>query len=237
MGISGGLLPVNFDRALAEYSKTNDLALQAAALAATDKARSVALSRMRSEMRSAGLGRLGNAISSQSDLTKRGSVFPLPGGGWRASGLIFLRTRSERTLGALESYTLGADIRPVRGRYLWLATDQIPKFVGRKRMTPELYNQGGFDRRIGPLVKVKSVNGRPLLIVRNVGVGALGQPRSARSLLKTGRARRGQLAKQFLVAFVGIPRTSREARVDLIAIARREHELLRERLFQFLGRI
>jgi hypothetical protein len=188
--------------------------MEAGALIATDRASREGLRAVRAQMASARLGRLGNALSAGSDLRKNGRVRQLGAGGFSASGWVAIRSRSERTLGAIEAYTEGADIRPVKGRWLWIATDQIPARAGRYRMTPQRYVQAGFDTKIGPLVQIRSVNGRPLLVVKDASVNAAGRPRSARRLRRNGQSYKGQRPKVFIVAFIGIPRTSRAARVD-----------------------
>ena len=95
----------------------------------------------------------------------------------------------------------------------------------------------GLDARIGKLVPGKSSNGRPILIVRNVGISLAGKKRSARSLTKSGRARKGQVAVDFIVAFYAIPNTTREARYDAIAELRAVQAQLPELHRQALGRI
>lgn len=195
--------------------------MEAAALIATDQASLRAKSEVRSAMTSARLGRLGNAVDNTSDMQKRGSPKRYPNGGFAASGVLFVRSQSERTKGALESYTQGAEIRPKSGRYLWFATDEIPRLTNKVRMTPELYRKNGFEQKIGPLVQIRGIDGTPLLVARNVGVNAAGKPRSARSLTKAGRPRKGQRLKEFVVAFIGIPRTSRAARVNVREILTR----------------
>lgn len=189
-----------------------------AALIAADRAGRRALTRIRSEMQAAGLGRLGNALGSDSDVRNGKGVHRYGRAGFSASSTIFIRSGSARSRGAIEAYTEGAQIRPRRGRWLWIATDEIPRVTGRERMTPELYRRNGFEQKIGPLVLIKSVNGRPLLVVKNVGVSEAGRRRSARSLTKNGRLRKGQRMKEFVVAFYAIPFTSRAARVDARAI-------------------
>ena len=87
-------------------------------------------------------------------------------------------------------------------------------------MTPELYVKNGFEQKIGALVYVKSVNGNPLLVVKSASVALSGRTRSAKSRTKTGLLKKGQGAKEFIVAFIGIPRTSRAARVDVSAVMR-----------------
>lgn len=176
-----------------------------------------ALSDVRASMQSARLGRLGLAIGATSDLDK-GRVHRRGRSSFSVSSTIHLRTRSERTIGAIESYTAGADINPRRGRWLWFASDDIPRVTGRYRMTPELYRKNGFEQKIGPLVFVRSINGSPLLVIKSASVSASGRPRSAKSLTKRGSPRKGQVAKEFIVAFIGIPRTARAARINVSAI-------------------
>lgn len=227
----------NFDAAFSEFYRFAEQRAEAAALIATDRARRSALGRLRSDMQAAGLGRLGNGLSSTSDLAEGRGVHRYGNGGFSASGTVFIRSRSERTRGAIEAYTEGAEIRPRRGRWLWIATDQIPRVTGRFRMTPELWIRNGFDRKIGPLVRVTANNGMPLLIVRNVGVAASGKSRSARSLLRSGRPRKGQVATDIIVAFIGIPHTSRQARIDVAEIMRSAAAELPQLFYQALGRI
>lgn len=195
--------------------------IERAALTATRRAAELAKTNLRGEMSGAGLGRLGQAIGSTSDAQKGRGVFRRPGGGFSASGIVFIRTRSERTRGAIEAYTEGADIRPVRSRWLWIPSDQIPRLgAGRYRLTPGTWRSSGMEAKIGPLVRVRASNGNPLLIVRNVGVALSGKSRSARALTKRGLPRKGQAAQEFIVAFIGIPRTARSARIDVTAVMR-----------------
>lgn len=212
-----------------------------AALIATDKGAAIAKSDLRSAMGEARLGRLGQAIGSGSDLRKNGRVKSYGPGRFSASGWLFVRSRSERTLGAIKAYTQGADIRPVRGRWLWIATDEINRLAGSNRrgngyrMTPALYRANGFEKKIGPLVEIKGINGAPLLVVNNVGVNAGGKKRQAKSLTKSGFARKGQIAKELIVAFYAIPRTSRAARVDVHQIITSVQNRMPELISQALG--
>lgn len=201
-----------------------DRRLELAALEATDKAAKSAVRSIRTAMQSAGLGRLGNGLGAASDLSSGRGIHRKEGGAWSASGVVFIRSRSERTRGAIESYTQGAEIRPTRGRWLWIATPDIQRLAGgkgkRQRVTPGNWKALGLDQRIGPLVFLKSVNGNPLLAVQGAGVALTGATGSARSLRKNGTARRGQLKRELLIAFIAIPRTSRAARVDVNSIMR-----------------
>jgi len=177
-------------------------------------------SAIRERMASASLGRLGNAVDARGEAR----VFRYGDEGFSVSAQFFIRSRSERTLGALAAYTEGAEITPRRGRWLWVPTDNIRRLAGSNRkgqgfrLTPALWRANGFDQKIGPLVLIKSVNGYPLLVVRNVGVDLSGRKRSARSLKLNGEARKHQIRKEMIVAFIGIPRTTRAARVNLTEI-------------------
>jgi hypothetical protein len=218
----------NFD----EFRKQGIQVLEQRALKRTDEAARNALRSLRAQMSGAGLGRLGNALTSGSDMKKGGRVERMGAEGFRVSGWIVVRTRNERALGAIEAYTEGTDIRPVRGRWLWIATDDIPSRVGRHRMTPKRYRDGGFEQKIGKLEYVRSVNGYPLLVVRNVGISTVGKSRSAKSLRKNGQPRKGQRAKEFLVAFIGIPHTVRAQRVDARSVIKAEADALGPAIFR-----
>ena len=129
-------------------------------------------------MRSAGLGRLGNAIGNGGDLGKRGAVRS-QGGGWSASGWVHVRSRSERTAGAIEAYTAGAEIAPRKGRRLRIPSDDIPARVGRRSVTPETYTLLGWSPKIGPPVFGLTPSCRWLLVGSGVRLSASGKSRSA----------------------------------------------------------
>lgn len=197
-----------------------------AALIATDKAARRALEEIRSDMQSSGLGRLGNALGASSDLKKNKRVYEKGGGLFSASGNIHIRSKSERAVGAIISYTEPTTtILPRRTSLLWFPTDEIQRLVGkgkdRKRLEPRYWRQYGLEGKIGPLERITAKDGTELLIVKNVGVSGSGKSRSARSLTKSGRPRKGQVAKDFVVAFVGIPQTMRKQRTNPLAIAQR----------------
>lgn len=236
--ISANFVPADFKGSLNDYLRFMVERAESAALKSTDRAAKTAKARIRTEMGSARLGTLGNAFAAKSDLDRGGIQVRYGGnGGFAASGIVYVRTKSERTLGAIQAYTEGADIRPVRSRWLWIATDNIPRVTGRYRMTPELWVKNGFDQKIGPLVVVRSVNGYPLLVVKNVGLSAAGSRRLAKSLTKRGMPRKGQIEKQFVVAFIGIPFTSRAARVDVQNIIDEVRAELPQMFIEALGRI
>lgn len=232
---------VSFPNAFDDLEKFARLRAEAAALEATRRAAVIAKGRIRDGMKNAGLGRLGNAVDQSSDAEKRGSVYR-QGEGFSASGVVFVRSRSERTLGAIESYTQPeTTILPVRGKWLWIPTDAMQRVAGkaksRQRLTPGNWQQLGMEKKLGPLRYLKSVNGRPLLAVENVGVSATGAARSARSLTKKGYARKGQVKRELLVCFIAIPRTSRRARIDVQAILQSVAQELPALFNDALGRI
>lgn len=235
-------MPVDtsFPDIFAEMDRFAEARAERAALEATKTAARRGVLRIRDAMKNAGLGRLGSALGNSSDLEKRGTVYRR-GDGFSASGVVFVRSKSERTRGAIESYTVGSEIRPVRGRWLWIPTDDIQRVAGSKadkaRLTPGNWSKLGMDRKLGPLVFAKSSTGNPLMIIKNVGVSATGAARSARSLKKSGAPRKGQIAKEFIVAFIAIPRTSRQARVDVPAILKSVAGELPALFNEALGRI
>lgn len=204
-----------------EYRRYSEQRLGQAMLKAADVASKGAKADIRDAMSGAGLGRLGQAIGQESDLSKGLGVHSLPNGGFSASGMMMVRG-SQRSHGAVEAYTEGADIRPIKSQWLWIATDAIPKRAGRYRMTPALYNSSGLAARIGPLVMVRRSNGYPMLVVKGVGVLAA-SGRGARRLPKRGGVRAGRVEAS-IVAFIGIPYTSRLSRVDVPSIVRARAE-------------
>jgi hypothetical protein len=184
---------------------------------------------IRKQMAGAGLGRLGNAITHTSDL-QMGRRFKSRGGNdFSVSGVVYIRRSGERTRGAVDAYTSlsSVTISPRNSSgLLWFPTDDIQRLVGRgkgrKRLEAKDWARSGMAARLGPLEPITAKDGTQLLIVKNVGLSASGKAGSAKSLTKRGRARKGQVAVDFVVAFVGIPQTSRKRRVDVIAIAKRK---------------
>lgn len=73
-------------------------------------------------------------------------------------------------------------------------------------------------------------------MVKGASVSGSGKARSAKSLRKDGGLRKGQVAQKLIVAFIGIPRTSRQARVDVPAIMREAQASLPELIEQQLRR-
>ena len=187
---------------------------EAALLEASHRAGRIATSRIRQAMSGAGLGRLGNAVDATSDLEKGGRLHRSPGS-VSASSSIHLKSRSPRTVGAIEAYTEGATIRPRNGGWLWIPSPELQRRVkGGRRVTPGNWKSSGLEQRIGPLVKIPGRHaGEVLLIVPAVTVRQEGRP-SPRKLPKRGGVRAGRVLRENFVAFTGIRSTSRQARVD-----------------------
>jgi hypothetical protein len=204
------------------WFRENDARLERAFLTGTARGARRLVENLRGEMAGAGLGRLGQAVGDRSDKQRGGIQRRYGNGGFSASAQVYVRSGSARSRGALVSYLRGADIRPVRGRWLWIPTDDIRRIAGvgsdKRRVEPGNWKQFGLDQKIGPLTLIKGPNGNPLLIVKNVGVSAAGKARSAKALTKRGLPRKGQVAREIVVAFVAIPRTARAARVDIDAL-------------------
>jgi hypothetical protein len=196
--------------------------LERASLIATDRAARGAQTGIRAAMAGAALGKLGNAIGYGSDLKRGRGVKRFGDGGFRCSGWVFIKGRSERTVGAVISYTEGSEIAPVRARWLWIAVPELQRVVGKgkgkQRLTPATYNSMGLDKKIGPLIFVMGRHsGEALLIVKRVTFDRFGRggakhgPRAVPRRGGIGGSR--QLATN-AVMFVGIKRTARSARLS-----------------------
>jgi hypothetical protein len=194
--------------------------IQQAALRATDRAAAQAKTRIRAEMAAAGLGRLGQAIGSGSDLKQSGQVHRR-GDSWSASGWVFVRSGSRRSRGAIEAYTEGASIRARNpSGLLWFPTDDIMRYArvplpssggnssGRVRLTPKLWSRT-YAAKYGRLFRIGNT-----LFVKNATLSLSGKRRSIKPLTKRGKVPKGQVQQELIAAFIGIPQTSRTARVD-----------------------
>lgn len=186
-----------------------------ALLVASHRAGQVATTRIKAAMGAAGLGRLSRAIGATSDLDKGGQVHRSASKSISASSAIHLRSRSERTVGAIQAYTQGATIRPRNGGWLWIPSPELQRRVkGGARVTPGNWRSSGLEARIGPLVKIPGNHaGEVVLIVPAVTTRVDGRARPLR-VPKSGRARAGRVLRENFVAFTGIRSTSRRARVD-----------------------
>lgn len=185
----------------------------------SDRAAMRLKTQIRQDMAGAGLGRLGQAITATSDKQRGGQMYRR-GGVSRASGIVYIRTRNPRTVGAIISYTEGAEITPKKGRWLYFPTDQAQRIVGkgkgRKRLVPADWKSSGMEAKLGPLFRIRAAGGNPLLVVRDVGVSEVGgRGGKPRGLTKSGRPRKGDRVASLVVMFIGIPRTSRKVRLNV----------------------
>lgn len=184
-----------------------------AALIATDRAATDLKNELRTSFASARLGRLGMAFGSFSFLKAGRPVIRSGESGFFAGGRVIVRSRSERTQGAIQIYSQGGDILPSKG-WLWMPTDNVPKRVGRYKMTPSRYMASSLATSIGPLIQIDGRHeGESLLVVRDVTARLAGSSKPRR-LPSSGRVRVGRQAVKQIVMFVGIRRTSRAGRVD-----------------------
>jgi hypothetical protein len=184
---------------------------------AIDKAARQAQRNVSVKIRSVGLGRLGNAVGYTSSYQKLKVATAEP------YGVIYARGGDQSLAGgALEAYSRGTTIRPTgrNGDWLWIAARAIPKKVGRRRMTPALYNSSGFAASIGPLEFKPIGGGKALLVVKRVSISA----KNGRAKALGKRSSRTRIPVKEVVAFTGIRVTRRAKRFDkdaeVFAVAR-----------------
>lgn len=167
---------------------------------------------VKQKIAAAGLGRLGNAIGETSSKRLRrpfGDPF----------GVVFAWGGSEgRAQQALYAYTTGVTIRARNKIWLAFQTNAIPRRAGplRKRMTPELYKQSGFEQSLGKLVFKPIGPNKALLVIQNVTL----QPKTGRARPAGKRPTKTRVFKKETPAFILIKNTRRAKRVDDLAVAR-----------------
>ena len=120
-----------------------DRRAQAAALQATKEAAEEAKGSIRSAMAQAGLGTLGMGIGSGSDAQKTGTVHAKDNGRWSASGWVFIRSQSPRTVGAarglccLAHYCAWASWCSAAFTMLAASTPKNPRSAARVSLRPK----------------------------------------------------------------------------------------------------
>jgi len=184
--------------------RRHDRALYRAAQFATEKASADAAVHIRARIQTVGLGRLAGAVGQTSSM-KKGQTPTTP------YGAIYARGSDESRAGqALEAYTQGVTIRARNKEWLAFATPAVPRVIGRRRLTPELYRQSGLVGSIGPL-QFKPISANlAFLVVKNVTL----HPRTHRAKAAGPRAPRTRVAAAEVVAFVLIRVTRRAKRFD-----------------------
>lgn len=175
--------------------------------------------RQRSAMRSAQLGGLANAVKIKTGRSRDKNT-----GAPNAYGVIFADNGDESRAGqALQAYSRGTTILPVRGPWLWFQTDairrtaKVPGDTRRARMTPERYRKLGSP--LGPLEFARITPRLAKLYVEiadiSVKTGLASRPGKRRSRTKVRTKR--------VTIFFGIKNTRRAQRFDPQSIVRQSH--------------
>jgi hypothetical protein len=123
-------------------------------------------------------------------------------------------------IGYLNIFERGQTIRPKSGLF-WIPLSNAPQKVGRKRITPKLYEQ-----HIGPLFRVERAGKAPLLFGEIAGGAATGKLTAGR--LRTG-AKKGETRRNTgkgrrtvrVPVFVGISAAKMPDRLNVDAVYRR----------------
>lgn len=178
-----------------------------AARVATHKASVVGQRRVQAAMKAAGLGRLPNAVGQTSSQKERHKLADV------SVGLIYAKGGDDSLAGgALEIYSRGGTIKPVKGEWLWFATKALQRNVrvgrARMRMTPAVYNALG--KQLGEL-HFRRINSRvAILYAEDLNVHV----RTGRAKLPGKRKSRVAVRKKRVTLFVGIRFTNRMKRFD-----------------------
>lgn len=185
-------------KAKAEYRKQT----KRAALIATDRASRVGQVDIRAKMKSVELGRLERAVGQTSALRK-GQKDRDP------YGVVFAKGGDKSRAGqALQAYTRGAQISPIKGRWLWYPTPAAMKRINRYKASPGRYIAAG-----SPLGELKFRVVSPKAAIAFIEKGAIS--------VRTGRARRApkrrsklSIPQRRIILFRGIRKTYRAVRFD-----------------------
>jgi hypothetical protein len=109
-----------------------------------------------------------------------------------AAALIYIRSTYA---GIFED---GGRIKGVRRPWLWLPLDSTPKFIGKKKITPELY-----AANIGPYKRIDRPGKPPLLVAFIRGTESRLQKDVSRTQLKRGLLGKGKKTRMVPI-FVGV---------------------------------
>lgn len=196
--------PPNVRGLVARDKEKHRRALYRATQEGIDQATIGAQRRVRSKIRAVGLGGLANAVGKTSSFQQRKT----PVKPW---GAIYVKGGDQSRAGqALESYSRGAVIRARRRNWLAFATNAVPRTIGRRRTTPELFKKAGMVTRIGQLHFVQVKPNLAFLMLRNVSL----HPRTHQAKRLGPRPTRTRVAVKEVVAFVLIKVTRRAMRFD-----------------------
>ena len=171
--------------------------------------------RQRTAMRAAQLGGLANAVKVK---TGRGKDRK---GNDNAYGVIFADNGDDSRAGqALQAYSRGTTIVPIKGNWLWYQTDairrtaKIPGDTKRGRMTPERYRRQG-----SPLGKLEFAQLSPRLAKLFVELADISVKTGLASRPGKGKPRTKVRTKRVTI-FFGIKVTRRGQRYDPQGIVR-----------------
>lgn len=221
----------NFETQIRSAWRRHQADVKQAARIATDRASKTTQRMTAQRMRLVGLGRLSGGVGQTSALKKNDKV--------KIYGVVYARGQREvdsRTAGAIEAYSQGVTIRAKRVTWLAYSTNLIPKFVGRRRMTPLLYQTTGWQARLGPLEFRPISQNLALLVVKRLSI----HPRTGRGRRLGPGKSRAAIQKKEAVAFILIRYTTRAQRFDAKSIAsvyaRKVPEFMAEALAEIEGR-
>lgn len=212
---------------IARDKRRHSRALYTAAQNTTDEASRKLRSATQGKIRQVGLGKLAGAVGQTSSKRKRQQPKT-------PYGAVFARGGDKSRAGqALASYTKGATIIPRRGKWLAIATSAVPRTIGRRRTTPELYRKSGLQTSIGQLQFVRVRSNLALLVVRNVTL----HPRTQRAKRAGKGTPRTRVPKKQVVAFVLIKITRRAVRFNKDRLANQVANTMPDRLAKEMDRI
>lgn len=192
--------------------------LERAAHQAVDRRIRNAQQRTRRAISSAGLGKLGNAVGVTSSYTKGKRAGP------NAWGAIYAKGGDNSLAGgALDAYSRGTTIRPLKGQWLWYQTPALARKIkigtGLYRLTPERYNMMG--QPLGPL-KFRRISTNFAILYAD---GKFRVNPKGRAKLAGPRAPHAQRRNRVTV-FLGIKNTRRGKRFDQTKITEGESALV-----------
>lgn len=193
---------------------------------------------LRTRMVQTGLGKMAGAIRYQSSLKKRRGRNRVQRefGGRGTSALTAIVRRNawsvvwnansgDRSTGAFDAYSARSltTIKPKGGkRWLAFPVGPVPRRAGRLKMTPALYNRSGLAQSIGPLFFLKGVSPNvAYLAVKNISVTGKTASKPKR-LGKSGGAGAGRVKKDLIIMFILIRATTRNRRIDPVAVLERQ---------------
>ncbi len=174
--------------------------------------------RQQQVMRSAGLGNLGRAVKVETGRSTDRKGEP------NAYGVIYADNGDDSRAGqALQAYSRGTTILPIRGAWLWYQTDKlartskVPGDDRRGRLTPERYRRMGSP--LGPLqfARINANFAKLYVEVADISI------RTGRATRPGKRRSRTKVRQTRVTIFFGIRNTRRAQRYDPQRIVAQTH--------------